>query len=46
MLKAGGTEPTVAARNPELKERVAATPAIADNVIYVRTAGHLYAFSE
>jgi outer membrane protein assembly factor BamB len=46
VLKAGGTEPTVAARNPELKERVAATPAIADNVIYVRTAGHLYAFAE
>ena len=47
VLKAGGTEPTVVAQNPELKERVAATPAIADNVLYVRTAGHLlYAFAE
>ncbi|MDX1964024.1 MAG: PQQ-binding-like beta-propeller repeat protein [Pirellulales bacterium] len=28
----------------ELGERVSATPAIVDNKLYVRTAGHLYAF--
>ena len=31
--------------NPPLGERVAATPAIADDTLYVRTAGHLYAFA-
>jgi outer membrane protein assembly factor BamB len=46
VLKAGATEPTVVANNPKLNERVAATPAIADNTLYVRTAGHLYAFAE
>jgi hypothetical protein len=25
---------------------VSATPAIADDTIYIRTAGHLYAFAE
>jgi hypothetical protein len=28
-----------------LGERVAATPAIADNALYVRTDKHLYAFA-
>jgi outer membrane protein assembly factor BamB len=46
VLKAGADKPTVAARNPALGERVAATPAIADDTIYVRTAEHLYAFAE
>jgi outer membrane protein assembly factor BamB len=46
VLKAGAKAPEVAVRNPKLGERVAATPAIADNMIYVRTAGHLYAFAE
>jgi outer membrane protein assembly factor BamB len=32
-------------KNPKLGERVAATPAIADDILYVRTAGHLYAFA-
>ena len=36
----------VFAKNPKLGERVSATPAIADNVLYVRTEGHLYAFAE
>ena len=45
VLKAGGTKPEVVARNPELGERVAATPAIADDTLYVRTANHLYAFA-
>ena len=30
---------------PALGERMAATPAIADNTLYIRTAGHLYAFA-
>ncbi|HUR53820.1 MAG TPA: PQQ-binding-like beta-propeller repeat protein [Gemmataceae bacterium] len=46
VLKAGADEPTLVVRNPKLNERVAATPAIADDTLYVRTAGHLYAFAE
>lgn len=46
VLKAGASEPEVAASNPALGERVAATLAIADDTLYVRTAGHLYAFAE
>ena len=46
VLKAGSQTPEVVAENPPLGERVAATPAIADNTLYVRTAGHLYAFAE
>jgi outer membrane protein assembly factor BamB len=46
VLKAGGKTPEVAAKNPKLGERVSATPAIADDAIYIRTAGHLYAFAE
>jgi outer membrane protein assembly factor BamB len=46
VLKAGTEKPEVAIRNPSLGERTAATPAIADNVLYVRTAGHLYAFGD
>ena len=46
VLKAGADKPTAVARNPKLGERVAATPAIADNTVYVRTAKHLYAFAE
>ena len=34
------------AKNPPLGERTAATPAIADDTLYVRTAEHLYAFAE
>lgn len=45
VIKAGGKQPAVVVKNPPLGERVAATPAIADNTIYIRTAGHLYAFS-
>jgi outer membrane protein assembly factor BamB len=44
VLKAGTEKTEVLAKNPPLGERVAATPAIAGNVLYVRTAGHLYAF--
>jgi outer membrane protein assembly factor BamB len=46
VLKAGAEKPTVAAKNPKLGERTAATPAIADDTLYIRTAGHLYAFGE
>jgi outer membrane protein assembly factor BamB len=45
VLKAGTDKPVVVARNPKLGERVAATPAIADDTLYIRTAGHLYAFA-
>jgi outer membrane protein assembly factor BamB len=44
-IKAGAKQPEVVAKNVPLGERVAATPAIADDTLYVRTAGHLYAFS-
>jgi outer membrane protein assembly factor BamB len=46
VLKAGTDAPVVVARNPKLGARVAATPAIADDTLYVRTAGHLYAFAQ
>ncbi len=46
VLKAGTAKPEVVASNPQLGERVAATPAIADNTLYIRTEGHLYAFAE
>jgi outer membrane protein assembly factor BamB len=46
VVKAGTSPPEVVAENPPLGERTAATPAIADNTLYVRTAGHLYAFAE
>jgi outer membrane protein assembly factor BamB len=46
VIKAGSDEPEVVVKNPKLGERVAATPAIADDTLYVRTAGHLYAFAE
>jgi outer membrane protein assembly factor BamB len=45
VLKAATTMPEVASENPPLGERVAATPAIADDTLYVRTAEHLYAFA-
>lgn len=45
VLKAGTAAAEVVAQNPPLGERVAATPAIADDTLYVRTAGSLYAFA-
>ena len=45
VIKAGAPNVEVVAQNPPLGERVAATPAIADNTLYIRTAGHLYAFA-
>jgi outer membrane protein assembly factor BamB len=46
VLKAGGDKPEVVATNPKLGERTAATPAIADDALFVRTDKHLYAFAE
>jgi outer membrane protein assembly factor BamB len=46
VLKAASEKPVVMAKNPKLGERTAATPAIADDTLYVRTAAHLYAFAE
>ncbi len=46
VMKVGGDKPEIVVKNPSLEERVVATPVIADNTLYVRTAGHLYAFAE
>src|SRR5262245_5794080 len=46
VLKAGANKPEVLATNPKLGERAAASPAIADDVLFVRTEKHLYAFAE
>jgi outer membrane protein assembly factor BamB len=46
VLKAGAAKAEVVATNPKLGERTAATPAIADNTLFVRTDKHLYAFGE
>jgi outer membrane protein assembly factor BamB len=46
VFKAGAQKPEVVVQNEALGERVSATPAIAGNTLYVRTAGHLYAFVE
>ena len=45
VLKAGAPQPEVVVQNPPLGERLSATPAIADNTLYIRTAGHLWAFA-
>ena len=46
VLKARAASPQVVAKNPKLGERVAATPAIADDTLYIRTERHLYAFAK
>lgn len=46
VLKVGSDSSMTEAHATKLEERTAATPAIADDTLYVRTAGHLYAFSE
>lgn len=46
VLKAGAKSSEVVAENPPLGERTAATPAIVDDTLYIRTAGHLYAFGK
>lgn len=46
VIKAGLDKPEQVVQNPPLGERVAATPAIADDALYLRTEGHLYAFGD
>jgi outer membrane protein assembly factor BamB len=46
VLKAGTAKPERLVKNPKLGERVTATPAVADDTIYLRTASKLYAFAE
>ena len=46
VVKAGSDKPEVVAKNPKLGERTAATPAIAEDVLFVRTDKHVYAFAE
>jgi outer membrane protein assembly factor BamB len=46
VIKAGTSPPEVAAHNEPLGERTSATPAIADDTIYIRTDKHLWAFAE
>ncbi len=46
VLKAGTAKPEAVSKNQRLNERVAATPAIADDTLYVRTDKHLWAFGE
>jgi outer membrane protein assembly factor BamB len=45
VLEAGVEKPKVVAK-AQLGERTAATPAIADHALYVRTVKHLFAFAE
>ncbi|MCI0541766.1 MAG: PQQ-binding-like beta-propeller repeat protein [Verrucomicrobiales bacterium] len=46
VLKAGAGKAEIVAKNPKLGERTAATPAIANDVLFIRTDKHLYAFAE
>jgi outer membrane protein assembly factor BamB len=46
VVEGGAPKLKVVAENPPLEERTAATPAIADDTLYVRTEKYLYAFAE
>jgi outer membrane protein assembly factor BamB len=46
VIKAGTAKPERLVKNPKFGERITATPAIADDTIYLRTATKLYAFAE
>jgi outer membrane protein assembly factor BamB len=46
VLKAGASKAEVVVKNPKFGERVSATPAIAGDTLYLRTASKLYAFAE
>jgi outer membrane protein assembly factor BamB len=46
VLKGGTDSPEVVVENPPLGERIIATPAIADDTLYIRTDNHLWAFAE
>ena len=45
VIKAGGDAPEIV-HKAKLGERVAATPAVADDTLYVRGAKHLFAFKQ
>jgi len=46
VFKAVESSPEVVVRNPKLGDRVTATPAIAHDTIYVRSAKFLWAFGK
>lgn len=46
VFKAGSDKPELVAKNPKLGDRTAATPAIADAVLFIRTDQHIYAFAK
>jgi hypothetical protein len=46
VLKADGKSLTPVSTSAEFGERIAATPAIADDTLYLRTTGTLYAFQQ
>jgi outer membrane protein assembly factor BamB len=46
VLQGGSSPPKVIASNPPLGERTSATPAIADDTIFIRTENHLWSFKE
>jgi outer membrane protein assembly factor BamB len=46
VIKAGTSPPQVVANNEPLGERTSATPAIADDTLYIRTDKHLWAFAK
>ena len=45
VLEGGSPTPKAVVKNPPLGEKTAATPAIADDTLYLRTEKHLYAFA-
>jgi outer membrane protein assembly factor BamB len=45
VLKGGADSPTVVTENASLGERIIATPAIADDTLYIRTDNNLWAFT-
>ena len=46
VIEGGAAKPTEVFKSEPFGERISATPAIADDTLYVRTAGHLYAFGK
>lgn len=46
VIRGGATKAQRLVRNPKFGERITATPALADDTIYLRTASKLYAFAE
>lgn len=46
VIEAGVDKPTEVFKSEPFGERISATPAIAEDTLYLRTAGHLYAFGK